>query len=298
MARTEALAHVEKMYLEGFPDPATATVDDLRAAYDRLFLQFPLPDGVESVEGEVGGVPVLYVAAEGAAPDKVLVWFHGGGYIMGSARGFQELGHTLSRASGVTVVLPDYRRAPENPFPAAADDGTAVISALVSEYGAVNVAVGGDSAGGGLGLAALAVVRDKGESQPAAAVFISPLLDLTASGDSVDEFDGKDIAVSRGSIGNVGDAYLQGHDPKDPLASPLFADLRDLPPTLFLVGSGEVLLDDSRRAAAAIIERGGSASVSTYDDMVHVWPLFSSILPEGIQAADEAGSFIRKNLGL
>jgi acetyl esterase/lipase len=273
-------------------------VDDLRDAYDRLFLQFPLPEGIEPVEAEVGGVPVLFVTAEGAAQDKVLVWFHGGGYIMGSARGFQELGHNLSRASGVTVVLPDYRRAPENPFPAAVNDGIAVISALVSQYGAGNVAAGGDSAGGGLGLAALLAVRDKGESLPAAAVFISALLDLTASGDSIDEFDGKDVAVSRGSIGNVGDAYLQGHNPKDPLASPLFADLHDVPPTLFLVGSGEVLLDDSRRAAAAIVEKGGAASVSTYDDMVHVWPLFSSILPEGIQAADEAGAFIRKHLGL
>lgn len=298
MARTEALARVEKMYLEGFPDPATATVDDLREAYDRLFLQFPLPEGVESVAGEVGDVPVLFIAAEGAAQGKVLVWFHGGGYIMGSARGFQELGYNLSRAAGVTVVLPDYRRAPEHPFPAAAEDGVAVVSALVSTYGAANVAVGGDSAGGGLGLSALASVRDRGETLPAAAVFISPLLDLTASGASIDEFDGKDIAVSRGSIGNVSEAYLQGHDPKDPIASPLFADLREIPPALFMVGTGEVLLDDSRRAAAAIVEKGGSATVSTYDDMVHVWPLFSSVLPEGVQAVEEAGAFLRKHLDL
>lgn len=129
-------------------------------------------------------------------------------------------------------------------------------------------------------------------------MFISPLLDFTASGESMELFDGQDIAVSRGSVANLGEAYLQGHDPKDPLASPLFADLRDLPPALFLVGSREVLLDDSLRATAAIVDRGGSASTSVYDDMVHVWPLFSSILPEGIQAADEVGSFVRKNLGL
>ncbi|ANY24141.1 alpha/beta hydrolase [Gordonia terrae] len=298
MARTPALERVEKMYLEGFPDPATATVDDLREAYDRLFLQFALPEGVEPSEDEVGGVPVLRVAAEGAAEDKVLVWFHGGGNIMGSARGFQELGHNLSRASGVTAILADFRRAPEHPFPAASDDTVAVISALVERHGAHNVAVGGDSAGGGLVLGALVALRDKGENLPAAAVFISPLLDLTASGDSIDEFDGKDIAVSRGSIGNVSAAYLQGHDPADPQASPLFAELKDLPPALFMVGSGEVLRDDSRRAAAKIVEAGGSASVSLYDDMVHVWPLFSSILPEGIQAADEAGAFLRKNLSV
>ncbi|BBZ61877.1 esterase [Mycolicibacterium monacense] len=298
MARTEALARVEKMYVEGFPDPATASVEDLRTAYDELLLQFELPAGVEPVSGEIGGVPVLTVTAEGATRDKVLVWCHGGGYVLGSARGFQDLGHTLSRASGVTVVLPDYRRAPENKFPAAVDDGAAVISDLVSTLGATNVAVGGDSAGGGLTLAALTALRDGGTPLPAAAVFISPLLDFTASGASVDLYDGKDVAVSRGSIANLREAYLQGHDPQDPLASPVFADLGALPPSLFLVGSGEVLLDDSCRAAMAITERGGTATVSVYDDMVHVWPLFSSILPEGVDAADEAGAFIRKSLGL
>ncbi|WP_040841396.1 alpha/beta hydrolase [Nocardia brevicatena] len=298
MARTEALARAEKMYLDGFPDPATATIEDLREAYDRLLLQFALPEDVVPVAAAAGGVPILSVTAKGAARDKVLVWFHGGGYSMGSARGFQDLGHTLSRAAGVTVVLVDYRLAPENAFPAAIDDGAAVLTALVSEYGTGNIVVGGDSAGGGLALATLTVLRDKGELLPASAVFISPLLDLTASGASVDEFDGKDIAVSRGSILNISGAYLQGHDPKDPLVSPLFGDLRALPPALFMVGSGEVLLDDSRRAAAAITAAGGAASVSVYDDMVHVWPLFSAILPEGIQAADEAGSFIRKNFGI
>lgn len=297
MARTEALARVEDMYVNGFPDPATATVDDLRTAYDELLLQFPLPAGVEPVEGMAGGVPVLSVTAEGATRDKALVWFHGGGYVLGSARGFQELGHTLSRASGLTVVLPDYRRAPENKFPAAVDDGVAALTDLVSTYGADSLVVGGDSAGGGLTLAALTVLRDRGAPLPAAAVFVSPLLDFTASGASVDLYDGSDIAVSRGSIANLGEAYLQGHDPRDPLASPVFAALGGLPPSLFLVGSTEVLLDDSRRAAAAMTAAGGTAAVSEYDDMVHVWPLFSSILPEGRQAADEAGAFVRKHLG-
>lgn len=297
MARTDALTRVEEMYVNGFPDPATATVEDLRTAYDALLLQFRLPDGVEPVEGVVGGIPVLFVTAAGAVRDKVMAWFHGGGYVLGSARGFQELGHTLSRAAGMTVVLPDYRRAPENKFPAAVDDGVAVIEHLVSTYGADSVAVGGDSAGGGLTLAALTVLRDKGVQLPAAAVFISPLLDFTASGASVDLYDGKDVAVSRGSIANLCEAYLQGHDPRDPLASPVFAELHGLPPALFLVGSTEVLLDDSNRAALAITEQGGTAEVSLYDDMVHVWPLFSSMLPEGVQAADEAGAFVRKHVG-
>ncbi|OBF11870.1 alpha/beta hydrolase [Mycobacterium sp. ACS4331] len=298
MARTEALERVEHMYVNGFPDPATATVEDLRRAYDDLLLQFLLPAGVEPSEAVIGGIPALYVSAEGAAQDKVLVWFHGGGYVLGSARGFQELGHTLSAASGMTVILPDYRRAPECKFPAAVDDGVAAIEYLVSTYGAENVAVGGDSAGGGLTLAALTALRDRGVPLPAAAIFISPLLDFTASGASVDLYDGKDVAVSRGSIANLREAYLQGHDPQDPLASPVFADLAGLPPALFMVGSHEVLLDDSNRAAMSITESGGTATVSLYDDMVHVWPLFSSILPEGIAAAEEAGLFVRKHLNV
>ncbi|GAA2533247.1 alpha/beta hydrolase [Mycolicibacterium diernhoferi] len=297
MARTEALARVEDMYVNGFPDAATATVDDLRAAYDALLLQFELPDGVEPAEGVAGGIPVLSVTAAGATGDKVLIWFHGGGYVLGSARGFQELGHALSAASGVTVVLPDYRRAPENKFPAAVDDGVAAIEDLISTYGAGNVAVGGDSAGGGLTLAALTVLRDKGAPLPAAAVFISPLLDFTASGASVDLYDGKDVAVSRGSIANLREAYLQGHDPQDPIASPVFGDLGGLPPSLFLVGSTEVLLDDSLRAATAISASGGAAHVSLYEDMVHVWPLFSSILPEGIEAVGEIGAYLKQAFG-
>ncbi len=298
MAKTEALARVEDMYVNGFPDPATATVDDLRTAYDALLLQFALPDGVEPVEGVAGGIPVLSVTAAGATRDKVLIWFHGGGYVLGSARGFQELGHALSAASGLTVVLPDYRRAPENKFPAAVEDGVAAIEDLISAYGAGNVAVGGDSAGGGLTLAALTVLRDKGSQLPSAAVFISPLLDFTASGASVDLYDGKDVAVSRGSIANLAEAYLQGHDPQDPIASPVFGELGGLPPALFLVGSTEVLLDDSQRAATLMSASGGTAQVSLYEDMVHVWPLFSSILPEGLAAIDEAATFLGGHLGL
>lgn len=299
MARSEALERAEKMYVEGFPDPATATVDDLRAAYDDLFLQFELPDTTEVTEGELGGVPVRIVRAAGARADKALVWSHGGGNIMGSALGFQDLANNLSQASGVTTILVDFRKAPEHPFPTANNDVVAAISAAIAQHGAENVAVGGDSAGGGLTLSALAQLRDKGEQLPAAAVLLSALLDLTASGGgSMDEFDGKDIAVSKDGIANIVGAYLQGADAADPIGSPLFADLHDLPPVLALVGSKEVLRDDARRAVAKIVEAGGTATVSEYDDMCHVWPLFAQILPEGREAAEEIGAFVAKNLGL
>lgn len=298
MARSEALERAEKMYVEGFPDPATATVDDLRAAYDELFLQFELPASTQVEESELGGVPVRSVKAAGASDEKVLVWFHGGGNIMGSAKGFQDLGNSFSAASGAATILADFRKAPEHAFPAANDDAVAVVRAAVARYGAESVAVGGDSAGGGLALSALAQLRAAGETLPSGLVLLSALLDLTADGGgSMVEFDGVDIAVSKGSIGNITAAYLQGVDPADPIGSPLFADLSGLPPVLLLVGSKEVLRDDARRAAAAILEAGGEATVSEYDDMCHVWPLFAQILPEGKQAADEIGAFVAKRLG-
>ncbi|MEV7863004.1 alpha/beta hydrolase [Streptomyces hirsutus] len=298
MARSEALARVEKMYIDGFPQAEDASVDELRACYDALLQQFPLPPEATTAERELGGVPTATVTAPGAATDKVLLWFHGGGYVLGSAKAFREMGYGLSKASGLTVVLPDYRLAPEHKFPAAVEDGVAVTSAAIAKYGAGNVFGGGDSAGGGLAVSTLVSLRDRGEALPSGAVLISPLLDCTASGETIDTNAATDIAVSRDSISGLGAAYLQGHDPKDPLASPLFAQLHGLPPVLVMVGSTEALLDDARRFDKALSAAGGTVKVSVYDDMCHVWTLFSSILPEGEAALDEAGRFLRQHAGL
>jgi monoterpene epsilon-lactone hydrolase len=296
MARSDALEHVESMYLNGFPNAATATVEELRQNYDDLLLQFPLPADATTGEGDAGGVSTLTVAAPDAAANRVLIWFHGGGYVLGTARGFQEMGYALSRASGLTVILPDYRRAPEHKFPAAVDDAVAVTRWALDRYGAENLALGGDSAGGGLTLAVLSRLRDAGSPLPAAAVLISPLTDFTATSSTIDSNAGTDVAVSRGSIGNLAAAYLQGEDPKNPLASPVFGDLHGLPPVLLMVGSTEVLLDDSRRVDEAIKASGGNSTLSVYPDMCHVWTLFSSILPEGAEAIAEAGEFLHKTL--
>ncbi|MCX4095835.1 alpha/beta hydrolase [Nocardia sp. alder85J] len=296
MARTELLAQVEKMYIDGFPDATDASIEDLRASYDALLTQFPLPDDAEVTTGELGGVPVVTVTAAGASTSRVLVWFHGGGYVLGSAAAFSEMGHGLSRASGLTVILPDYRRAPEHKFPAAVDDAVVLTRAVLAQYGAGKVAFGGDSAGGGLTVATLVSLRDAGVALPAAAVLISPLLDFSRSGDTIATNADTDIAVSDASIRDLGAAYLQGHDERDPLASPLFAELTGLPPVLAMVGSAEVLLDDSRRFAEAVRATGGTASVSVYDDMCHVWTLFASILPEGAQALGEAGAFLKQHV--
>ncbi|WP_067672393.1 alpha/beta hydrolase [Nocardia miyunensis] len=296
MARTESLARVEKMYIDGFPDATDASIEDLRASYDALLLQFPVPESATVAEGEITGVPTVTVTAAGAATDRVVVWFHGGGYVLGSAKAFAEMAHGLSRAAGVTVILPDYRRAPENKYPAAVEDAVAVGAAVLERYGSGAVAFGGDSAGGGLAVAAMVSLRENAAALPAAAVLISPLLDFSRSGASVATNAATDIAVSDSSISDLGAAYLQGHDERDPLASPLFAEHGGLPPVLAMVGSAEVLLDDSRRFTDSVRTAGGVAVLSVYDDMCHVWTLFSSVLPEGARALDEAGAFVNKYL--
>ncbi|MFC8045328.1 alpha/beta hydrolase [Nocardia sp. NPDC057353] len=294
MARTESLARVEKMYVDGFPDATDASIEELRASYDALLLQFPVPASATVTEGELAGVPTVTVTAAGAATDRVLVWFHGGGYVLGSAKAFAEMAHGLSRAAGVTVILPDYRRAPEHKYPAAVDDAVLIATAVLEQYDAV--AFGGDSAGGGLAVATMVALRERGAALPAAAVLISPLLDFSRSGDSIRTNAATDIAVSDASITDLGAAYLQGQDERTPLASPLFAEHHDLPPILALVGSVEVLLDDSRRLTEQVRAVGGSAELSVYDDMCHVWTLFASVLPEGQQALDEAGAFVKKHI--
>ncbi|MTD13033.1 alpha/beta hydrolase fold domain-containing protein [Nakamurella sp. YIM 132087] len=296
MARSDALDRAEDVYRNGFPDAENATVEILREQYDAMLLQFPLPEGTTVTGIDAGGVPALEVRAAGAVSGKVLVWFHGGGYVLGSARGFTGLAAAFSAALGFPVILPDYRLAPENKFPAAALDGAAVLRWAVATYGPGATVVGGDSGGGGLTFAALAMLVAGGEPVPAAAMAISPLVDFTAESGTIDSNAAFDVAVSRGSIGNLRAAYLQGDDPRDPVASPLFGALGGLPPVHVVVGSTEVLLDDARSLVDGITTAGGTADLTVYDDMCHVWPLFASFLPEGQAAVEQLAGFAHKYL--
>lgn len=294
MARSEALARAERVYIDGFPDASNASVDVLREQFDAMLLQFPLPDDATVAEIDAGGVPALSVSAPTARPDRVLVWFHGGGYVLGSPKGYQEMACAMSRATGRPVVVPDYRLAPENKFPAAVHDAISVVSWATETYGGSATVVGGDSAGGGMTFAVLASLRDRGGAgQPAAAVAVSPLADFAMAGESITANAETDPAVSKGSVSNLAAAYLQGHDPTDPLASPIYGDLSGLPPALIMVGSTETLLDDSRRLVDGVTAAGGVAELSVYEDMCHVWTLFSSFLPEGETGIEQIAAFVR-----
>lgn len=244
---------------------------------------FKAPRGVSITPGEAGGVPGEWVDAQNS--DVTLLYLHGGGYVACSAEVYR--GITVGFAlNGLRVFAPDYRRAPEHVFPAAIDDAVAVYRALPGK-----VVVAGDSAGGGLALGMLLTLRDAGDKLPAAVVLLSPWTDLAATGHSLVTNDRR-CALFRGSqIGRAALFYLGDADPKNPLASPLYADLSGLPPMLIHVGANETLLDDSTRLADRARAAGVEVELKIWPVVPHVWQLVPA-LKESKQSLREASRFL------
>jgi len=256
----------------------------------------PPPADVHYEPVSAGGVPAEWAAAPGARSDRALVYLHGGGYCLGSIATHRALVARIARESGVRVLSVGYRLAPEHPHPAAIEDAVAAYR-FVLRHGIApaHVAFAGDSAGGGLAVAALVAARDAGLPLPAAGACISPWLDLTLSGGSMQAKAAKDPMLTPEDLRLFADAYAR-RELGAPGASPLFADLAGLPPLLLQVGSAEVLLDDSTRFAAAARRAGVEVSLRVWDDMIHVWHAFADLLPEGAQAVRQLAAFLAKRL--
>ncbi|MGF1597751.1 MAG: alpha/beta hydrolase [Acidimicrobiales bacterium] len=260
-----------------------------------------LPDGVTGTPDTVGGVAGEWIEADGATTDRVVLYLHGGGYVAGSIDSHRNLTGNLAQALGCRLFAADYRLAPEHPHPAPVEDATAAYRALVDDLGLDprHLAVAGDSAGGGLTVAALLALRDAGDPLPAAAVTISPWVDLEATGESATTRAAADPMVSPGSLKLIAAHFLgDGGDAHDPLAAPLHADLSGLPPMLIHVGDAEVLLDDAVRLTARIHEVGGEATLEVWPEMVHVWHASAGFVPESDQAIERIAEYLRPRLGL
>src|SRR5271170_3454748 len=273
---------------------APPTLAEQRATFvpgDRLH---PVPDDVVVTDVTAGGVPAHWLAAPGTDAGRVLLFMHGGGYELGSVRSDGELAARLGRASGMRVLFPEYRLAPEHPFPAAVDDVLAAWRWLRTDQGlsASSMAVAGDSAGGGLAVALLVATRDGGEPLPGAAALMSPTVDLTSSGASMTERADQDPISTPAMLGQFASDYLAGADPKTPLASPLFASLAGLPPLLIQVGTADLLLSDSERLAAAAAQAGVDVTLQIGEGLPHVYPLLLGT-PEAAQATEQIGKFLR-----
>jgi acetyl esterase/lipase len=275
------------------PDPESLDAVAARANLEMLTAAAPVPEDIVCERVHAGGVPAEWVTAPGAG-SRVVLYLHGGGYVVGSVNTHRDLAGRLSRAAGARVLVLDYRLAPEHPFPAAVDDALAAYRWLLSD-GRVptDVAIGGDSAGGGLTLATLVALRDAGLPLPAAGVCLSPWTDLAGTGESLRTKAAVDPMVQWSRLAQMADAYLAGQDARTPLASPLYADLRDLPPLLIQVGTAETLLDDATRIAERAQAAGVDVTLEPWDDMIHVFQAFAGLLPEGQQAVERIGAFIR-----
>ena len=265
-----------------------------RAAFtpgDRLH---PIPSDVQVEPVTAGGVPAHWLTAPGTSADRVLMFLHGGGFEFGSVRSDGELAARLGRAGRMRVLFPEYRLAPEHPFPAAIDDAVAAYRWLRADQGlsARSIAVAGASAGGGLSVALLLAMRDRGEALPAAAVLMSPTVDLTSSGASMTERADQDLISTPALLRQFASDYLAGADPKTPLASPLFGSLAGLPPLLIEVGTADLLLSDSERLAATAVQAGVDVTLNVGEGLPHVYPLLLGT-PEAAEATQRIGTFLQ-----
>lgn len=276
--------------LLGGPDASIAHRQAQAAVFAAA--QPPLPAGLTVTMEMCGGVSVERLEPQETAA-LTLLHLHGGGYVMGDPAGSRGLTTRLALTTPATVYSVDYRLAPQHPFPAAVRDAVAVYAELIAR-GAdpARTALIGESAGGGLAVAALVAARDQGLPMPAACVALSPWTDLACEGLSHAALHGSDPLLTRDILLEMAALYLGGHDPTDPLASPARAALAGLPPLLIQAGSEEVLRDDAVSLAEAARGSGVVVDLRIWPDMIHVWQMLGDLLPEAQHAISEIRNFL------
>ncbi|MEA2851208.1 MAG: epsilon-lactone hydrolase [Rhodospirillaceae bacterium] len=294
MASAEFHELVKK--LRSRPREENPTIEQLRAGFAALSRQFPPSASATFEPVDASGVPAEWVSVAAGKPLPVILYFHGGGYCIGSAQTHRDLVSRICIAAGARALSVDYRLAPEHPFPAAVHDGVAAYRWLRSQgVPAASIVIAGDSAGGGLALATLLSLKQAGDELPAGGVCMSPVTDLAKEGESMRTKVDVDPMVQPKSSAAYAQKYIGGGDTKTPLASPLYAELKGLPPLHILVGTWEVLLDDSTRFARKAQAAGVAVDLEVWEEMIHIWPFFAAVLPEGRQAIDRMASFIKKH---
>lgn len=283
--------------LRSVPRPETPpTPEEQRAAFAAGIAR-PAPEGVATRTIVLGGRPALELEPSGASGRGRLLYLHGGGYVIGSPDTHAGLSGELARRSGLRTVSIDYRLAPEHPFPAALDDALAAYRELLeSGTDPRDLAIAGDSAGGGLGLATLLAARAAGLPQPAAVVLFSPWIDLTLGGASIRGKEAADPIFDEADVRAYADLYLGAEDRTQPLASPAFADLSGLPPLLVQVGSNEILLDDSVRLAGRAGAHDVDVTLEVAAGLPHVFQHHYGRLDEADAALDRAARFLTAHL--
>lgn len=278
------------------------SLEDRRKIMDGNAEQFPVPAGVAIRRADLGGLGAEWAIPDGltdeAGAGNTLLYFHGGGYVVGSTISHRHIVSRIALAAKARVLSVDYALAPENPFPAAVKDAVKAYRWLLDQgQKPEQIALAGDSAGGGLAAATLLAVREEGLPLPAGAALISPWSDLTCATGSYETRAQADPMITPEGIRELANIYLTGADPRDPLASPNFGNLAGLPPLLIQVGDDEVLLDDSRNLAARAREAGVDVDLEVAPDMFHVWHAFYQMFTPGEEAIERMGSWLAARWG-
>jgi len=280
-------------------DAQKVNVHLLRRRWNKLSRILWTASGVKVERTEVCGLKSEWLVPNQAPERKVLLYLHGGAYIMGACVTHRQFVSHLARAAGVRTLLPEYRLAPEHPYPAAVEDAVGLYRALLADgYAAEDIVIAGDSAGGGLTMATLLSLRDAGDPLPAAACLLSPWLDLEGTGETMHTNARRDPWFKPEDMRSVASYYCEEHQLRDPLVSPVHGDLSGLPPICIQVGADEILLSDSTRAAEMIKAADGEVAIETWPGMWHVFQMFLCFMPESRSAIAKLGEYISNVLAV
>jgi monoterpene epsilon-lactone hydrolase len=294
MASQESLLVRQYLMTAKASQTAGTGIEIARQGLEALSSLTPVAPDIIVEKTKIEDIPAEWVIAPNAVEDRVFLYLHGGAYIMGSCNTHRYLASKLSQSTAARVLVPEYRLAPENPFPAAIEDAVKVYRWFISSgITPDKIIIGGDSAGGGLTLATLLSLKGEDEALPALAVLLSPWTDLEGTGESMKTRAEVDPWLSPDATRAIPTLYTRDLDLSHPLVSPIYADLSGLPSMLVHVGNDEILLSDSARLVDCAREAGVEVTFKVWDDMWHVFQTFA--IPEGQQAIDEIGEFVQKH---
>jgi len=292
----EQLQPIRDMLLAQAANRATE-IGAMREEFNMMAATFVKEPDIKREEVDVDGMRGAWFTAPDSSSNRIVLYLHGGAYILGSIDTHESLIGRIAKAAKARCLAVDYRLAPEHPHPAAVEDATKAYQWLLKQgIDSKRIAISGDSAGGGLTLATLLKTRDDGKPLPACAACLSPWVDLEATGNSMESRAEADPMIEREGVKAYGKVFLGGKNPHDPLAAPLYGDYTGLPPLLIQVGGDETLLDDSTRVADKAAAAGVEVDLQIWDDMIHVWQVFAPYVDESGAAIETIGAFVQRNI--